>query len=101
MLIKVKRLSTSSVFKVIGIGLFLSVIPLSLIAGLFALFGAHTVQLNNEPATGIKGLLSASLIGLVWTMAVTLILGTLCALGLWIFSRFSPLELSVKELDNQ
>ena len=96
---RVTRLTAGTVFRLVGVGLVCSMVPFSLLMGVFALFGAETVEWDGKPITGINGLLLSPAIGLFISAIFTLIMGTAIAIGLWIYSFFSPLEISYRELD--
>ena len=94
--IKVQRISTGSVFKLVGVGFGLSIVPFSLVMGVLALFGSATVNWNNQPVVGIAGLLASPFIGLFLTGLFTMLFGSAIALGLWLYSRARPIRLVVK-----
>lgn len=95
--VTVERLYVGSVYKLIGIGLTCSLVPLSLLLGVLALFGASTVSWNGRPVMGMWGLALSPVIGVLLTLMLTFILGTACVAGLWIYSRFRPLVLWGKD----
>lgn len=99
--IAVLRISVGTLFKLVALGLTLSLIPLTLLLGIFALFGASTVNWNQQPVTGVSGLLTSPLIGLLLATAFTMFLGTCMAFGLWLYSKFRPLTLRVKVANNE
>lgn len=94
--ITIQRLSVGSLFKLVALGLGLTLIPFSLLMGCLALFGASTVGWNQQPLTGVTGLLAAPLMGIFLTAIFTLLIGTSMAIGLWLHARFRPLTLRVK-----
>lgn len=94
--VTVERLYAGSVFKLIGIGLTCSLVPLSVVGGLLALVGAWTVTWNARPIGGMWGFALAPVCGVLLTLVLTLVIGTACAAGLWIYSRFRPVVLWVK-----
>ena len=95
----VRRLRASSIYKILFIGLASSMIPLGLLFGVFALLGADTIRWNNEPIHGVSGLLAGPLIGIAMAIFFSVFFGTACALGLWAYSKFRPLFLSAKNLE--
>lgn len=95
--IAVQRLSAGSIFKLVAIGTSVTFIPFSVLMGCFALFGANTVTWNNESIHGITGLLASPFIGIFISLIFTLFLGSFIALGLWVFSKFRPITLLVKQ----
>lgn len=91
--VTVERLYAGTVFKLIGIGLTCSIVPLSVLAGLFALVGGGAVTLNARPIGGMWGFALAPLCGVVVTLLLTFFVGMACVAGLWIYSRFRPVVL--------
>lgn len=95
--IVVQRLSAGSVFKLVAVGTSVTFISFSIIMGFFALFGANTITWNNENIHGITGLLASPFIGIFLSLIFTLLLGSSIAFGLWVFSKFRPITLLVKQ----
>jgi hypothetical protein len=94
--IQVQRFSVGSIFKLFAIASASSLVPLSVLMGVFAAFSARTVTWNGEHLVGMTGLLVSPFIGLFLTLLFTAIFGTFFVIGLWIFSKFRPLKLSAK-----
>jgi dolichyl-phosphate-mannose--protein O-mannosyl transferase len=63
-----------------------------------ALFGANTVQWNDQPLHGITGLLLSPVVGVSLIAFFTLFFGTACVFGLWLFSKFKPLSVWAKDV---
>lgn len=97
--LSIQRLSAGTVFKLVAIGLGSCLLPLCLVFGAFAAFGAGTVAWNGRHLHGIGGLLASPLIGLMLTGIGTLVLGSACAAGLWLYSFARPIRILVKEVD--
>ena len=95
--IAVQRLSTGTIFKLTGIGTSVTFVPFSILMGGLALFGANTIKWNDEYVHGITALLSSPFIGLMISLFLTLILGSVMAFGLLVFSKFRPITLQVKQ----
>jgi hypothetical protein len=91
--VTVDRLYTGSVFKLIGIGLTCSIIPLSFLMGVLALFGGVALTWNAKQIVGMWGLALCPLLGVLLTLVMTFVLGTPCVVGLWIYSKFRPIIL--------
>lgn len=89
--VTVGRLYVGTIYKLIGIGLTCSLLPISLAMGILALFGAGTVTWNARPIVGMWGLALSPVIGILLTLVLTLLVGTACAAGLWVYSRFHPI----------
>lgn len=92
----IERLRTGSVFRIVAAGMFCFLIPFSLLMGVFALFGFNTVTWNREAIVGVKGLLFSPVIGAFIAAIFTAFVGVALAAGLWLYSKFRPLVLSVK-----
>ena len=99
--ITVERLSVKSIFKLVALGLLLSVVPFSALMGVFALFGANTVTLNKEHIHGVTALITAPLISIFVSLVITVFVGSLMSLGLWVFSKYKPLTIKVKQIVGQ
>ncbi|WP_018993088.1 hypothetical protein [Aromatoleum toluclasticum] len=94
--ITVERLAVKSIFKLVALGLLLSVVPFCALMGLFALFGANTVTWNNEHIHGISAFVAGPLMGIFTSFVFTLFVGTFMSFGLWAYSKFRPLTVKVK-----
>jgi len=95
--IEVSRLSAGSVYKLLAIGTLCSMVPFCTLMGVLALFGSHTLSWNDEPVTGMSGLLAGPFIGAFIGGCVAALWGSVCALGLWIYSRFFSYTIAVRE----
>ena len=73
--VSIRRLSTGSVYKLVFIGMLSVMLPLGLLMGLMAW---------------------AVLVSLWVVLAFTAMTGSFMALGLWLYSRFRPLQLLVR-----
>lgn len=91
--ISLDRLYVGSVYKVVFIGLACFFVPLTLVFGLLALFGADMVFWNGQAIRGISGLLLSPVIGAMVVGFLSIFLGTACVVGLWLYSKFKPLSL--------
>ena len=96
--VSLERLSVGSIYKLVFIGSTCSLMPLTLVLGVLALFGFSTVSWNGHPVYGLNGMLFSPLIGAALTVFITAFLGTAFIFGLWLFSKVRPLSLSVKNL---
>lgn len=95
--LEIKRLSTGTVFKIMLIGGFCSLIPFSVLMGILSLFGASSVTWNNQPLTGVHGLIAAPFIGAFTALLISGLFGLFIAAGLWLYSKFKPLTLHYHE----
>ena len=96
--ITVDRLYAGSVFKLIGIGLTCSIVPLSFLVGVLALFGGVAPTWNAKQIVGMWGLALCPLAGILLTLMLTFVLGMPCVVGLWIYSKFRPIVLWCKNV---
>ena len=55
--------------------------------------GANTVHWNGQALTGVMGFVMRPVFGMVLVGTLTVLLGTACVVGLWIFSKFRPISL--------
>lgn len=94
-----KRIGFGSVYKVLAVGLACGMVPLGLFFGVLAFFGAHTVTWNNAPLTGVAGLLGGPAIGLFITGLFTVVVGSICVLGLWLYSLVRPFQITYKQTE--
>ena len=98
--ISLTRLYVGSVYKLVFIGLTFSMLPLSIVFGVLALFGGNTVQWNGQAVQGVAGLLLSPVIGVMVVGIFTAFLGTACVVGLWLFSKMRPLSLWAKDVSH-
>lgn len=91
--IKIKRLKPGSLFKLIFIGYAIILIPFSILCGISSLFGMGTVTWNNQPITGIPGLIASPFIGIFLTILFSILGWIGLCIGLWIYSKFKNIEL--------
>ncbi|MEQ9481484.1 hypothetical protein [Coleofasciculus sp. F4-SAH-05] len=98
--LEIKRLTIGTTFKLVAFGLLFSIVPFSILIGLLSLFGLSTVTWNDEPVTGISGLLVSPLIGVFVALFFTLWLGVFMSCGLWLFSTKQSMKLHYIAKDN-
>lgn len=91
----VTKLSTATIYKLVAVGSLCSLIPLFTLMGLLSALGWGSMQWGGQPVQGWTGWLSAPLMGAAMALGLTAIGGTLLSLGLWLFSWFRPIRLSV------
>lgn len=96
--IEISRLSAGSVYKLLAIGALCSFIPFCTLMGVFALFGSHTLSWNDQPVTGIPGLLAGPFIGAFIGGCGVALWGSICVLGLWAYSKFFSYTITVQEV---
>ena len=92
----VSRLSVKTLFKLIAVGLLISMGIFGAVMGIAGFFGANTVWVNGVNVYGYKALIMGPVIGISTAILFTLFLGVMIALGLWIYSKFSTITLVTK-----
>lgn len=98
--LEVRRLTTGSVFKLVAVGLFSAWVPLMLLFGLAAMFGAGTVSWQGNEVSGVPALFTAVFAGVLMAGLGTLLFGATMALGLWLYSLLRPMELVYRQDDH-
>ena len=94
--ITVQRLSAGTLFKLASIGLGITLVLFALVMGVFAFFGASTINWNHQQLTGWRGLIASPFLGVFLALLFTAFLGCCMAFGLWLYSKFRPLTLLAK-----
>jgi hypothetical protein len=79
-------MSAGSVYKLVFTGL---------VFGIMAMFGMKTLIWNQQSVTGISALFIGPLTGLFMALIFTAFMGSVMAVGLWLFSKFQPGEIFV------
>ncbi|WKZ85398.1 hypothetical protein N5B55_00125 [Ralstonia pickettii] len=97
--ITVKRISAGSMIKLIAIGLYLSIVPLSLLIGALSLFGIGRVMWNGRPLHGLTALNASPFVGVFLAAMLAAIVWVGCSFGLWVFSRYRSIVLELQEAD--
>lgn len=93
MKIRIRRIKAGSLFKLVFIASGTVLMPMFVIFGIMALFGAETVTISNEPVTGIMGLIAALIMAPIFTLIFTIFLWIGAYLGIRLFGYFKPLEI--------
>ena len=96
-----QKISKKSLFKLLTIGFTLGIGALCIVFGIFAFFGAETVEWNGTYKTGLEGLLYSFLIGPILGFFSACFIWCFTAFGLWVFSLFRPIKLSFKKPINE
>ena len=91
-----RRLSTGSVYKIVFVGSWIGSIPIFFFLSLFAAGGAEIMSWNDRYITGISALVTGPLLGLFMATIFAALVGSMAALGLWIYSKFQVLTLYVR-----
>jgi len=95
--IVIRRLRTGSVFRVAAAGIFFSLIPFAMVMGVCGLFGMDTLSWNEKPVHGVTALVASPFVGAFIAAMFTAFGGSGLAFGLWLYSKFKPLRLTVVE----
>jgi len=95
----VRRLTLGSVVRLVAIGVFFSMVPLFALMGVLGGFGYSTLTWNRAPVFGWKAVVAGPFMGLLAGALFTLFAVLGIGFGLWLYSRFKPLRLSVWEDD--
>lgn len=98
MQIVAKKISKKSLFKLLSVGLILGFSLFAIPCGIFAFFGAETIEWNGVYKTGIEGLLYSFVMGPIIGLIFACFMWVFIALGLWIYSFFMPLKVTFKNI---
>jgi hypothetical protein len=90
----VRQVSTSTIYKLVALGSVCAVVPLFTLIGWLSVLGLGSAQWNGQAITGLKGVLMSPLIGLLLSLMLTVVVGSLLALGLWLYSLVRPIRLA-------
>ncbi|POT55835.1 hypothetical protein C3432_21410 [Citrobacter amalonaticus] len=93
--VNVKRVKASIIYRLMLIGFGIPMLGFSFICGLMGVFGYDMVKWNNQTIHGLLALPTALLSGILLSLLFTVFLGSVTCLGLWIYSRFRPLQVKV------
>ena len=96
--ISIQRLSTGTIYKLWLIGLTVSMTPLGLLLGIFAMLGFKAVTWNGQPLYGVAGLIAGPLLGVLLAVLFTAFLGSASAIGLWVYSKVRPLDIQARNI---
>src|SRR5258706_3880657 len=83
----IKRFTVGTLFKIVAIGCSISLFGFAILMGVLAFFGAHTVNWNREPVTGVSGLVASPFIGAALAVFFTLFGLLNFAFSFWLFSK--------------
>lgn len=99
--IAVKKVSTGTVFKLIAVGLTFGFLPLFVLFGILGAMGMETLTWNGEAVTGVKAIFAGPLMAVFMALMFTAIIGSITALGLWVYSFIKPVEIEFVESASQ
>ena len=89
----INKLKLGSLFKITFIGLTFGFVPIFLLLGILSFFGMSSLKWNEQPVTGVTGLIAAPFMGLFTALIFTVIIASVMGLGLLIYSKFNKLEI--------
>ena len=95
--LEIRRFSFGTIYKILAIASSFSLVPVAVLMGLFAFFGAPTIVWNGQHLTGLMGLIASPFVGIMLALIFTGFLGTLFACGLWLYSKFGSLEIEYQK----
>jgi uncharacterized membrane protein YdbT with pleckstrin-like domain len=95
MRIRARRLSNSSLFKLILVGASISLLPFFILCGIASIFGANTVRVNDSPVTGPAGLVAVVILYPAFALGFSCVAWLIGAFGLWVYSKFRWLEIEL------
>lgn len=95
--VSLKRVKASIIYRLLLIGLGIPMVVFSIICGVMGLLGYDMVKWNDQPVHGLLAIPTALLSGVLVTVLFTVFIGSITCLGLWIYSRFRPLEVKVMD----
>ena len=93
--LEVRRIATRSLFRQLLIGMYCTVSPLLLLAGILRIFGIEIPRVDFRLATGWPGFCQAILYAFVAPIVGACSAWWACAPGLWLYSKFRTSALVV------
>lgn len=94
--VEIKRIAALSLLKLLWIGCTIFSVLFFSLMGIFAGFGASTMQVNGEQVTGLTAVIIGPIFGVFFGLCMTWICWCACTIGLWIFSRFENISIKVE-----
>lgn len=88
---QVRKVSTGSIFKLVFVGLVCSLPVTFLALSLLSLWSGANVQVNGQASSWM----ASPVTGLILALLMSLFVGALMSLGLWIYARFAVLRLDL------
>lgn len=98
MIIKTKKISKYSLFKLLLCGYSMIVIPFFIVCGISSLFGGQNVQVGGEPVTGVMGLVASLIMAPIFSTMLSILNWIPLAIGLWIFSKIKHINIELTEV---
>jgi hypothetical protein len=94
-------MTLDTVLRLVTLGIFFSMIPFCIFSGILSLFGFSTLMWNDQPLTGLSGLIASPFIGLFMSMIFTVFIAPPISFGLWLFSKITPLSISYIAMESK
>ena len=94
--IEANKISKKSLFKLLFLGLGVSLVVFCIFCGIAAFFGASMITINEVNRYGLEGLIYGIILGPIFALVFSSIAWCFMAFGLWIVSFFKPLRLTFK-----
>ena len=94
--LEVRSISVISIFKLVGVGLFFSLMPTMIILGIVCGLGLLSMTYNGEILRGWWPVLMGPIFGLFLVTVLTAVVGIAMTVGLWIYSLIGPTSISFK-----
>jgi hypothetical protein len=86
-------MTLDTALRLVTFGIFFSVIPFCIFSGMLGLFGFSTLTWNDQPLTGVSGLIASPFIGLFMSMIFTVFFAPSISFGLRLFSKITPFSI--------
>ena len=99
MIIETRKISKRSLLKLLLIGIGTTSLVFFTFIGVLAASGAGTVTFNGETYSGIQALSTAFLMWPFFAIAWSLIVWTMLVFGLWIYSKYKPIQIEFNDLE--
>jgi hypothetical protein len=91
--ISIRRIKSGSVFKLVFASVATVFVPMMLLFGVLAFFGADTVSVSGEHVKGVKGLVASIIMAPIFVVIFSLFGWLGAYIGIRVWGHFSPLIL--------
>ncbi|WGO96680.1 hypothetical protein QFX18_11545 [Saccharophagus degradans] len=94
-----KRLTLSSLFKLLFIGFLFSLGPIFMASGIYALItgGESMVEFNNEKLRGLAGFIGSIIFIPIMSFLLSGLVWLFVGFGTWLYTRFWKMNINFKE----
>lgn len=96
--LSLRYLCAGSIYKFWLLGLLCSLVPISVLFGVFGLFGFDTVTVNGLPVHGVLALLISPLFGVMVSAITTAVLGTISLVGFWLYFKKWRFSITARDI---